>query len=114
MKSLLALRPYLAKYKWQYLGGSFAIFLATAVFLLQPRVLQIGIDSLIRNSFPSWTRPYGIPPLIFLSILVVAIALVHGVFRYAMRQLMIGASRKIEYDLRNDLFKHLETLEPAY
>jgi ATP-binding cassette subfamily B multidrug efflux pump len=114
MKSLLALRPYLAKYKWQYLGGSLAIFLATAVFLLQPRVLQIGIDSLIRHSFPAWTRPYGISPLIFLSILVVAIALVHGVFRYAMRQLMIGASRKIEYDLRNDLFRHLETLEPAY
>jgi ATP-binding cassette, subfamily B, multidrug efflux pump len=114
MKSLFALKPYLGKYKWQYLGGSLCILLATAVFLLQPRVLQIGIDSLIRRSFPAWTHPYGIPPLVFLSILVVAIALVHGVFRYAMRQLMIGASRRIEYDLRNDLFRHLETLEPAY
>jgi ATP-binding cassette subfamily B protein len=114
VKSLLALRPYLAKYKGHFLWGSLAIFLANAVFLLQPRVLQIGIDSLIRHAFPSWTRPLGLPPLVTLGLLVVAIALVHGVFRYFMRQLMIGASRKIEYDLRNDLFTHLETVEPAY
>jgi ATP-binding cassette subfamily B protein len=114
VKSLLALRPYLAKHKWHYLGGTGCILLANTIFLLQPRVLQVGIDSLIRHRFPDWTRPWGFPPLVTLGLLLVAVALGHGVFRFGMRQLMIGASRKIEYDLRNDLFKHLQALEPAY
>jgi ATP-binding cassette subfamily B protein len=41
-------------------------------------------------------------------------AIVGGGFRYGMRELMNGVSRWIEYDLRNDLFIHLETLDPAY
>ena len=114
MKSLFVLKPYLIKYKWHYLGGTGCIILANAIFLLQPRVLQVGIDSLTRHSFPDWSRSLGLPPLLALGLMVVAIALGHGVFRFGMRQLMIGASRKIEYDLRNDLFAHLETLEPAY
>jgi ATP-binding cassette subfamily B multidrug efflux pump len=114
MKSLFALKPYIVKYKWHYLGGSLSILLATAIWLLQPRVLQVAIDSLDKHSFPAWTRPWGLPPLVTLSLLFVVFALVAGVFRYLMRQLMIGASRRIEYDVRNDLFKHLESLEPAY
>jgi ATP-binding cassette subfamily B protein len=49
-----------------------------------------------------------------LSGLIVLAAIVGGAFRYGMRELMNGVSRRIEYDLRNDLFIHLETLDTAY
>jgi ATP-binding cassette subfamily B protein len=46
--------------------------------------------------------------------LIVAAAVVGGIFRYAMRELLNGVSRWIEYDLRNALFAHLETLDAGY
>jgi ATP-binding cassette subfamily B protein len=49
-----------------------------------------------------------------LSGLIVLAAVIGGAFRYGMRELMNGVSRWIEYDLRNDLFIHLETLDSAY
>jgi ATP-binding cassette subfamily B protein len=49
-----------------------------------------------------------------LSGLIVLAAIIGGAFRYGMRELMNGVSRWIEYDLRNDLFTHLETLDAAY
>jgi ATP-binding cassette subfamily B protein len=49
-----------------------------------------------------------------LSGLIVLAAIVGGAFRYGMRELINGVSRWIEYDLRNDLFIHLETLDAAY
>jgi ATP-binding cassette subfamily B protein len=49
-----------------------------------------------------------------LSGIIVLAAIVGGAFRYGMRELMNGVSRWMEYDLRNDLFTHLETLDSAY
>ena len=49
-----------------------------------------------------------------LSGLIVLAAIIGGAFRYGMRELMNGVSRRMEYDLRNDLFKHLETLDAEY
>jgi ATP-binding cassette subfamily B protein len=45
---------------------------------------------------------------------VVALALVTGALRFGMRELLNGVSRRVEYDLRNALFTHLETLDAAY
>jgi ATP-binding cassette subfamily B protein len=49
-----------------------------------------------------------------LAAAMVGLALVAGVLRYGMRELINGLSRRIEYDLRNDLFEHLLTLDAAY
>jgi ATP-binding cassette subfamily B protein len=46
--------------------------------------------------------------------LIVLAAIIGGAFRYGMRELMNGVSRWVEYDMRNDLFTHLETLDAAY
>jgi ATP-binding cassette subfamily B protein len=45
---------------------------------------------------------------------MVGVAVVAGVFRYGMRELINGLSRRIEYDLRNDLFSHLMTLDAGF
>jgi len=46
--------------------------------------------------------------------LLLAIGLVGGLFRFLMRRILMGASRQIEYDMRNDFFAHLETLPLSY
>ena len=46
--------------------------------------------------------------------LVLGIAIVGGVFRFLMRRIIIGVSRDIEYDMRNDFFAHLQKLPLAY
>jgi ATP-binding cassette subfamily B protein len=71
-----------------------------------PWLLQRAIDA-IGSGAPMQT-------IWKLSGLIVLAAIIGGAFRYGMRELMNGVSRWIEYDLRNDLFTHLETLDSAY
>lgn len=68
--------------------------------LLGPWVLKFVVDEL-QKEIPLQT-------LIKYAIYILGIALVEGLFLFLMRQTIIGVSRKIEYDLRNDLFAHLQ------
>ncbi|RKY87826.1 ABC transporter ATP-binding protein [candidate division KSB1 bacterium] len=106
MKSLLFLKKYLTRYKKRLVFGVCFVFLTNAVSILAPRLLGYIIDSL----------KIGISGkrLAFLSGVFLLIAIVQGVFRFLMRQLMMGLSRRIEYDLRNDFFAHLQTLSQSY
>ncbi len=100
------LLPYLLRYKRQFLIGLVSVVVTTAIQLLSPWVLRYAIDDLTSGI----TRG----KLAFFALLLVAIALVGGVFRFLMRRIIIGASRHIEYDLRNDFFAHLERLPLGY
>lgn len=74
--------------------------------LLFPWVLKYAIDSLKKEITSEVLLKY--------AVLMIGIALVEGVFRFLMRQTIIGVSRKIEYDLRNDFFAHLQTLSQSF
>ena len=100
------LLPYLLRYKRQFLIGLVSVVVTTAIQLLSPWVLRYAIDDLTSGI----TRG----KLAFFALPLVAIALVGGVFRFLMRRIIIGASRHIEYDLRNDFFAHLERLPLGY
>ena len=76
--------------------------LANLIGLAQPQVLRYAIDDLYRGVTSEKLGRY--------AILLFAIAVVAGVFRYLMRQSVIGISRHLEFDLRNDLFAHLQRL----
>jgi ATP-binding cassette subfamily B protein len=52
--------------------------------------------------------------LLIYSLLLLAVAFSKGIFQFLTRWLVIGVSRDIEYDLRNDLFRHLESLSLSY
>ena len=83
-----------------------AILLTTAVSLLAPWVLKLAIDDLARGVTRAKVGGY--------AALLLAIAVVGGVFRFLMRRVIIGASRDIEFDLRNDFFAHLQRLPLVY
>src|SRR5439155_24855363 len=78
----------------------------TAIALAAPMVLRYAIDDLTRGVTRAKLVEYGG--------LLLAIGLVGGFFRFLMRRILIGASRNIEYDMRNDFFAHLEKLPLAY
>ena len=100
------LLKYGLKYRGSFLGG-FSCVVATAVVgLAGPWVLKYAIDDLMLAVDADKIRLYAATLL--------ALAAVGGLFRFLTRRIIIGASRDIEYDLRNDLFAHLQRLDLAY
>ncbi len=106
MKNLRIAAPYYKPYWKQFTAGLLIVLASSAITSVIPWVLRRAIDA-IGNGAPMST-------IWKLSGLIVLAAIVGGAFRYGMRELMNGVSRWIEYDLRNDLFTHLETLDAAY
>jgi ATP-binding cassette subfamily B protein len=76
------------------------------VSVLTPQVLQRAVDDL--------TLAVTREKLALYAGLVVAIALVDGIFRFFMRQLIIGVSRHVEFELRNDFFSHLQRMSRSF
>ncbi|HXG69529.1 MAG TPA: ABC transporter ATP-binding protein [Gemmatimonadaceae bacterium] len=106
MKNLRRAVRYYTPYRARFAAGLAIVIISAAIGSVIPWLLQRAIDS-IRAGAPLRT-------VWWLSGLIVAAAIVGGILRYAMRELMNGVSRWIEYDLRNDLFRHLASLDPAY
>lgn len=106
MKNLRIAAPYYRPYWISFSVGLVIVLASSAITSVIPWLLRRAIDA-IGNAAPMRT-------IWELSGLIVLAAIVGGAFRYGMRELMNGVSRWIEYDLRNDLFTHLETLDAAY
>jgi ATP-binding cassette subfamily B multidrug efflux pump len=100
------LKEYILRYKDLWLWGFVAVLLTNVFTMVAPWVLRYAIDGI--------SKGVGSELLIAYAGLIVGLAIVQGVFRYFMRQTMIVASRRIEYDLRQDFFAHLESLDRAY
>src|SRR5215472_8935237 len=105
-KSLRPLIPYLKRYRWAYTFGTLCVFLHNGIWVLFPLVLGKASDDLNQGV----TRH----KLLVYAGMLLAIAATKGVFQFLTRWIMIGISRDIEFDLRNDLFERLEGLSYSY
>jgi ATP-binding cassette subfamily B multidrug efflux pump len=103
---LRPLFPYLKRYWLSFAWGALALIVYNCTKALVPYVVGHAIDDV--RLHPATAHP-GLSALELLGI-----AAVSGTFLYLMRQIIIGASREIEFDLRNDLFAHLETQPPSF
>ncbi|CAN5275685.1 ABC transporter ATP-binding protein [soil metagenome] len=107
MKELQALLPYLRRYRTGILWGLVLVVLANALTLAGPYFIKQGIDAL--------GTPEVTPGVILrYAGLIVLTALLGGAARYGMRELLNGISRRVEYDLRNDFFRHLLRLDAPF
>jgi ATP-binding cassette subfamily B protein len=106
MKSLRALIPYFEPYRRGILAGLVLVVIGNVFTLLGPYLLKEAIDALETQLSGSLIVRYA-----FLIVLVAALA---GISRYYMRELLNGISRRIETDLRNDLFGHLLRLPAQF
>ncbi|MBI4263824.1 MAG: ABC transporter ATP-binding protein [Acidobacteria bacterium] len=97
---------YALRYRRAFLLGFFCVVATTAIGLASPWVLKYAIDDLQGGVTAAAIR--------FYAVALLALGTVGGLFRFLMRRIIIGASRDIEYDLRNDFFAHLQRLDLAY
>jgi ATP-binding cassette, subfamily B, multidrug efflux pump len=98
--------PYLARYRRSFTIGFLCIIAATGIQQLSPWVLKHAIDDLAAGV----TRG----KLAYYALLLLGLAIVGGLFRFLMRRIIIGISRHLEYDLRNDFFRHLELFSLSF
>jgi ATP-binding cassette subfamily B protein len=111
LRDLKPLFRYMARYRWGYLWGTLALTATNAIWVLFPKVLEQAVNDLNHLDLNQDATRHRI---LFYAGLLVGIALLKGVFLYASRWILIGISREIEFDLRNDLFRQLERQDSAY
>ena len=105
-KSLRPLAPYFKKYRRGYLLGGICVLFHNGIWILFPQVIRRAIDDLNQGV----TRH----KLLTYALLLLGIAFAKGIFQFLTRWIVIGVSRDVEFDLRNDLFRHLESLSYSY
>src|SRR5580658_3164981 len=106
LATLRPLFPYLRRYSRNFVWGGASAVISNAIWILFPQVIRIAIDDLNHGV----TRQ----KIFLYAGLLVAISASKGVFLFLTRWIIIGISREIEFDLRNDLFRHLERQPAAY
>ncbi len=105
-KSLRPLVPYLKRYRSGLFWGGLCVLFNNGVWILFPQVIRRAINDL--NSGVTRQK------LLIYCLMILGIASIKGTFQFLTRWIVIGISRDIEFDLRNDLFAHLESLSYSY
>jgi ATP-binding cassette, subfamily B, multidrug efflux pump len=105
-KSLRPLLPYVKRYRWGFLAGTVCILFSNAALVYMPQVIRHAVQDLSKGVTRHVLWRY--------AWILLAIAAVRNIFLFLTRWIVIGISRDIEFDLRNDLFAHLETLSYSY
>jgi len=103
---LSPLFPYLRRYWKSYVWGGLALIVYNLSKVLVPLLIGDATSDIQHNLSRATLEHHALRLL--------AVAIVSAIFLYLTRQIIIGASREIEFDLRNDLFAHLETQPPEF
>jgi ATP-binding cassette, subfamily B, multidrug efflux pump len=106
MSPVQRLLGYVLRYRRAFLLGFACVVAGTALMLAGPWVTKYAIDDLTAEVTASKVR--------FYAAVLLLLAAASGVFRFLQRRIIVGASRDIEYDLRNDFFAHLQRLDLAF
>jgi len=107
MDSYRTLIPFAKKNKWIYFWGVLSLLTVDAFQLMIPEVLRRVTDRLQTNTLDAGS-------LLVYALFTVFVGLMIMLFRYAWRILIINGSRRLEYEIRNDLFSHLLSLPTSY
>src|ERR1700744_3238208 len=124
MKSLAYLNKFLYKYRWRLIPGILFVAISNVFGVLVPMVIRISFNMVAENIslyhlFSGFDRQvviyniFGYSMLLFGGI-VLALALIRGLFLFLMRQTIILMSRHIEYDLKNEIYNHYQLLSLAF
>jgi ATP-binding cassette, subfamily B, multidrug efflux pump len=103
---LSPLFPYLRRYWRSYVWGGLSLLIYNSCKVVLALIIGNSIDDMRLGLSAAKVEHY--------AALLLGIAAVSGVFLYLMRQILIGASREIEFDIRNDLFQRLEAQQPSF
>jgi ATP-binding cassette subfamily B multidrug efflux pump len=106
MNPMRRLQGYLLRYRWRYAAGGTCLLATATLAMAVPYLLKRAIDAIGRGAALQQVAAYAGA--------IIAIAAVQAVVRTCSRALIFNVGRDIEYDLRNDLFTHLQKLPLSY
>jgi len=124
MNELKSLNKYFWKYKGLFLSGIIFISISNYFRILQPQMLRTALDLVIDNiamykmsaGFDAQAHIFSIlgKSLLLFGVSVIISALFMGIFMYFMRQTIIKMSRLIEYDMREEIYDHYQSLSLSF
>ncbi len=107
MRQTPTILGYMKAYRWQYAGGLACLLAVDFLELYIPQLTGAITDGLSGGGFPGWMLLRDV-------LLVIAVAAGVAAARFGWRVLMFGASRRVERDIRRDLYRQLTTLSSRY
>jgi ATP-binding cassette, subfamily B, multidrug efflux pump len=124
MKELKYLNKYLLKYKWHLVLGTIFVIISNIFQIVPAQLVRHALDLVtddirLYQSFnktalqDDFFRVFAFGILIYAG-LILLMALLRGVFLYFVRQTLIVMSRLIEYDLKNEIFEHYQSLPLSF
>ncbi len=124
MKALAHLNKYLVKYKWYLILGTLFTIISNLFGIIPAQLVRYALD-LVKDTLdvyflfegsPIQSSFYGIFAfsILLYGLLILAMALLKGVFLFMVRQTLIVMSRHIEFDLKNEIYTHYQTLPLSF
>lgn len=124
MKSLSHLNKYFVKYKWYLILGAVFTFISNLFGVVPAQIVRYSLD-LVRETidlyflYKGFSVQSGVYEIFAFSILlygliILLLALLKGVFLFLVRQTLIVMSRHIEYELKNEIYAHYQTLPLSF
>jgi ATP-binding cassette subfamily B protein len=118
MKELKYLFKFYKKYRWRFALGTFFV-VTSNIFALYPAIYtRKAFDAAKEAIESSQTSNYDFSELtstlLYFGMMLILFALLKGVFMFFMRQTIIVMSRLIEFDIKNEIFKHYQNLDRAF
>ena len=124
MKALAYLNQYLVKYKWYLIGGTVFTIISNLFGIIPAQLVRYALDlvgetldvyylfdgsAIQADMYEVFTNT-----ILLYGLLILAMALLKGFFLFLVRQTIIVMSRHIEYDLKNDIYEHYQTLPMSF
>ena len=124
MKSLKYLNQYLWKYKWYLILGTIFTIVSNLFGIIPAQLVRYALDLVVEtldiynlyggSALQSAMYDIFSFSILLYGLLILAMALLKGIFLFLVRQTIIVMSRHIEYDLKNDVYKHYQTLPTSF
>ena len=123
-RALAAVNPHIFRYKWRFLGGVSFVILSTLLTIFPAQLVRYSFD-LVNEGLDLYHLYAGTPAqadvyrlfgrnVLFYGMLIIALALLRGIFLFFMRQTLIVMSRLIENDQKNQIYQHYQSLPLSF
>ena len=116
MKALAYLNKYLFNYKYRLVLGIFFVVITNLFAIIPAQIVREALDYIQKNSLLHQNAPIKLFDFTILKfgLLILSMALLKGLFLFFTRQTIIVMSRLIEFDLKNDIYQHYQTLPLSF
>jgi ATP-binding cassette, subfamily B, multidrug efflux pump len=106
MTPIRRLLRYFANYRLLLIAGGVCVIGSSAFSLVKPLIIGSAVNEL--------TSEFGRSTMLRYAGLVVGASAIQGIFLFLQRRILIGASRRIEFDMRDDFYRHLQSLPLSF